>query len=97
MYQAKNHNLTATHHFVEMLELRQNRIVPDIDGIHTLMATQEPVYIEEQTDDKFKLFYSVDVEYDLIIVISCKNFSPYNINLITVHQQEAKRRPVKND
>ena len=55
-----------------MLELRQNHIVLDNDGIHTLMSTRKPVYVEEQTNDKFKLFYSIDVEYDLVVVISCK-------------------------
>lgn len=92
MYHAKNHDLITTSHFLEMLELRQNGIVPDFDGICVLMATQSPVKIEEQTDDKFKLFYSIDDKYDLIIVIVCIIISPSKVRLITVHQQESKRR-----
>ncbi len=79
-----------------MLELRQNGIVPDFDGICVLMATQGPVKIEEQTDGKFKLFYSIDDKYDLIIVIVCIIASPSKVRLITVHQQESKRRSGEN-
>lgn len=96
MSHAKDYKLVLTRHYLEMLELRQSNIVPDNDGIHTLMSIQKPVFIEEQMDDKFKLYYNIDVEYDLIIVISRKSFSPEKITLITVHQQEAKRRPSKN-
>lgn len=90
---AKNSTLIKTRHYIEMLELRQNGIVPDDDGIIDLLSTQTPVYIERQTNDNFKLFYSIDVTYDLIIVMSCKSTSPYKIALITIHQQEARRRP----
>lgn len=96
MSYAKEYKLVATRHYLEMVESRQNNIVPDNDGIRTLMSNQKPVYVEEQSDDKFKLYYSIDATYDLIIVISWKSFSPDRINLITVHQQEAKRRPGKN-
>lgn len=96
MCHAKDYKLVTTQHFIQMLKLRKNDIVPDINGIHALMSTQKPVHVEEQIDDKFKLYYSIDVEYDLIIVISRTRFSPEKINLITVHQQEAKRRPSNN-
>jgi len=89
---AKNHTLIRTQHFIEQVLLRQNNIVPDDEGIQYLMATQIPVYIEKQEGDTFKLFYSIDKIYDLIIVISCKHLSPYRILLVTVHQRAAKRR-----
>ena len=91
MFHAKNHDFITTHHFLEMLELRQNDIVPDFDGICALMATQKPVKIEKQTDDKFKLYYSIDNKYDLIVVVAIIA-SPSKVRLITVHQQESKRR-----
>lgn len=93
---AKNNNLIFTLHYIEMVELRKNRIVPDNDGIRTLMSTQVPVHVEEQTKDKFKLFYSIDDKYDLIIVVSRKSLNPDKISIITVHQQEAKRRRGNN-
>jgi hypothetical protein len=90
---AKNHTIIRTRHYIEKIELRQNGIVPDDAGIQCLLSTQLPVYIKKQTNDTFKLFYSIDIIYDLIIVISIQNISPHKISLITVHQQEAKRRP----
>jgi hypothetical protein len=92
---AKNNTLIRTNHYINQVKLRQNGIVPDDDGIIYLMSTETPVHIEKQPNDRFKLFYIIDVTYDLIIVISIKSYSPRTINLITVHQQEAKRRPGK--
>lgn len=89
---AKNRTLVRTNHYIEQVALRQNSIVPDDNGIHDLMAAQVPVHIEKQGSDTFKLFYSIDGTYDLIIVVSCKHTSPYRIALVTVHQQAAKRR-----
>jgi hypothetical protein len=90
---AKNSTFIRKQHFIDQLELRQNNIVPDNDGILKIMSTEAPALIEKQTGDKFKLFYNIDINYDLIIVISQKSFSPDIIYLITVYQQEVKRRP----
>ncbi|WP_292374118.1 hypothetical protein [Methanosarcina sp. UBA411] len=89
---AKSNNLIFTSHSIDMLELRQNRIVPDKDGLRNLLSTQLPVYVEKQSNVKFKLFYSIDDKYDLITVVVHKSFNPDKISIITVHQQEAKRR-----
>jgi hypothetical protein len=94
---AKNRTLIRTYHYIEQMERRHNNIVPDDDGIHHLMATQVPVYIEKRDGDKFKLFYNIDLEYDLIVVISYKTASPIKIALVTVHQQEIKRRLGNSD
>jgi hypothetical protein len=100
MFHAKNYNLIMTRHFIEMLELRQNNIVPDNDGIHTLMSTHNPVYIEKQTNDKFKLFYSIDLEYDLIVVLLA-SVNEFNAQLriprIVFFQQNMLRYCIENN
>lgn len=93
MSSAKNNTLIKTLHYLEQVELRQNEIVPDDVGIQNLMSTKTPIHIEKQTGDRFKLLYNIDLKYDLVIVVSYKNFSKDNISLITVYQQESKRRP----
>lgn len=91
---AKNNTVIKTRHYLEQVELRQNQLVPDDAGVHELLLNQKPVCIAKgRTDDSFILFYSIDVVYDLAIVISVKNFSLCQIALLTIHKQKAKRRP----
>lgn len=75
----KNRTLIRTFHYLEQVKRRHNNIVPDDEGIHHLMATQTPVYMEKRDVDKYKLFYNIDLESDLIIVISYKTTSPIRI------------------
>jgi hypothetical protein len=94
MTSAKNNTVVKTRHYLEQVELRQNQIVPDDAGVNELLLKQKPVCIAKgRTDDSFILFYSIDVVYDLAIVISVKNFSSCKIALLTIHKQKAKRRP----
>ncbi len=51
----------------------------------------------KQSETKFKIFYSIDEEYDLIIVVEVRDTDPVKINLITVYKQEAKRRVRMDD
>lgn len=92
---AKNHTFYITRHFSDDCAFREDEVVPDIEGIHNLMATQTPVHIEKGTNDTYMLYYSINLRYDLIIVISWNNFYPEQIKLITRYPKLTKRRPGK--
>ncbi|RXA19638.1 hypothetical protein EQO05_08545 [Methanosarcina sp. MSH10X1] len=97
MSSAKNNTIIKTWHYMEQVTLRQDSVVPDDDGVQALLSSKKPVCIAKgKTDDSFILFYDVDVVYDLMIVISVKSIkksSSYQIFLLTIHRQNAKRRP----
>lgn len=97
MSHAKNYDLIIAPHFITRLEQRRSDIVPDEKGLYILMSTKKPVHVEEQSDDRFKLFYSIDAKYDLIINLSFRNSNPNKIVLITIYPQEAKRRANRNE
>ncbi|SNY17085.1 MULTISPECIES: hypothetical protein [Methanohalophilus] len=84
--------LHYTAHFIKRWEARLSYYFSEIEDIYDVIANQTPVGIIIQDEGKFKVHYTIDVVYDLIIVLSIKRLNPFEISLVTSYKQRANRR-----
>lgn len=67
--------------------------MPDIDGIHKMLISSDPVAISNQEGEKFEILFNLNEDYDLALVVSVKDTNPeIIIRLITCYKKERKRR-----
>ncbi len=71
---------------------RKSDIYPDLNGIIKIILNEIPLGILKQSEDKFKLIYNLNNDYDYIIIISVKRTNPLRINLVSCFPEESRRR-----
>lgn len=85
-------NLHSTDHFMIRVDERKSDIYPDLNGIIKIILNETPLGILKQSEDKFKLIYNLNKDYDYIIIISVKKTNPLRINLVSCFPEESRRR-----
>ncbi|AEF96335.1 hypothetical protein [Methanotorris igneus] len=93
---AKEENFQKTKHFKIRYKCR-NKKLPEESEFINILLTKKPVGILKQGVDKFKVYYELDEEYDMIVILSIKNTNPLKINLITVFPSKRSRRERDDD
>ncbi|WAI01105.1 hypothetical protein [Methanogenium organophilum] len=89
----KSENITSSTHFNIRFEERKDDVMPDIDGIHKMLISSDPVAISNQEGEKFEILFNLNEDYDLALVVSVKDTNPeIIIRLITCYKKERKRR-----
>jgi hypothetical protein len=89
-------NLHSTDHFMIRVDERKSDIYPDLNGIIKIILNDTPLDILKQSEDKFKLIYNLNKDYDYIIIISLKKTNPLRINLVSCFPEESRRRRREN-
>jgi len=85
-------NLHTTKHFQLRFNQRKDKIHPDIKGIYTTIINEKPVMISKQDNNKFKLGYELNDDYDLTIVVSINTQRSLSINLVTCYIEGSEKR-----
>lgn len=88
---ASEDNFIVTEHFLKRLESRKSKDFPDLNGILDIAMNKKPVGILIQSEEKFKVYYSTNNVYDLVVVFAIKNTNPVRIALVTCYKQDTKR------
>ncbi|WFN35232.1 hypothetical protein L1S32_03680 [Methanogenium sp. S4BF] len=89
----KSENIRSSTHFNIRFEERKDDVMPDIDGIHKMLISSDPVAISNQEGEKFEILFNLNEDYDLALVVSVKDTNPeIIISLITCYKKERKRR-----
>ena len=86
----KESDLIFTKHFIDKYHERINE-VPNIKVIVSMLLTCSPNFSEPEEEDKYKLYYNLTEESDLIIIIVLAE----NPRLITLYSQPTYRRSLK--
>ena len=86
----KESDLIFTKHFIDKYHERINE-VPNIKVIVIMLLTCSPNFSEPEEEDKYKLYYNLTEESDLIIIIVLAE----NPRLITLYSQPTYRRSQK--
>lgn len=89
-------NLHETEHFTIRIRQRKDHMQSDTNEIYAIILNEKPVGILKQDDEKFKLCYELDRDYDLTIIISIRNSKPLTINLVTCYKEKSKKRGRKD-
>lgn len=90
--QINEKNLHRTKHFKIRFDQRKDKICPDLKGICTTIINEKPVAISKQDNEKFKLGYELNDEYDLIIIVSINTKKSISINLVTCYIEGSVKR-----
>ena len=86
-------NIRSSGHFMIRHEERMDDSMPDIDGIHKMLISEEPVAVSKQDDDKFEILFNLNENYDLALVVSVMETNPeIVIKLITCYKKNIGRR-----
>jgi len=86
----KESDLIFTKHFIDRYHERINE-VPNIKVIANMLLTCSPNFSEPEEEDKYKLYYNLTEESDLIIIIVLAK----NPRLLTLYSQPTYRRSQK--
>jgi hypothetical protein len=91
----KERNITYKKHFLNRLDTRSkyNDFIPtDINEFKKMILNRNPALVL-YANDAFQLFYNMNEEYDLIVILSVNRIkNPIKINFITLLPQAAYRR-----
>lgn len=94
--QINEKNLHPTKHFKVRFNQRKDKIYPDLKGIYTTIINEKPVTISKQDNEKFKLGYELNVDYDLTIIVSINTKKSISINLVTCYVEGSNKRRRKD-
>lgn len=94
--QINEKNLHPTKHFKVRFNQRKDKICPDLKGIYTTIINEKPVTISKQDNEKFKLGYELNVDYDLTIIVSINTKKSISINLVTCYVEGSNKRRRKD-
>jgi len=72
----KRQNLICTSHFRIRFEERRDDDMPDIDGMHELLVSGDPVAISNQEEDKFEILFNLNEDYDLALIVAVDDTNP---------------------
>jgi hypothetical protein len=86
----KESDLIFAKHFIDRYHERINE-VPNIKVIANMLLTCSPNFSEPEEEDKYKLYYNLTEESDLIIIIVLAK----NPRLLTLYSQPTYRRSQK--
>jgi len=50
--------------------------MPDIDGMHELLVSGDPVAISNQEEDKFEILFNLNEDYDLALIVAVDDTNP---------------------
>ncbi|ADN37077.1 conserved hypothetical protein [Methanolacinia petrolearia DSM 11571] len=89
----KPENIKSSKHFAIRHEERKDKTIPDIEGIHQMLISGEPVSVSKQDNEKFEIMFNLNENHDLVMVVAVKSTNPeIIINLITCYKKEINRR-----
>jgi hypothetical protein len=93
----KERNITYKKHFLFRLETRskQNSFIPtDIKEFKKMVINRYPtLVIYENEDAKFQVYYNLNEEYDLIVILAIMHIrKPVRIRFITLYPQSVYDR-----
>lgn len=63
-----------------------------ITEVYRIIFDCTPVGILQQDEQKFKVLYSYNEDYDLIIIFSVKELKPIKYSLVTCFKEASKKR-----
>ena len=90
-------NIHKTEHFNLRVQHRKKHIPQDINELYSKILNEKPVSISKQDENKFKLGYELNEDYDLTIILSIKTRKSLTINLVTCYIEQSKKRMRKDD
>jgi len=93
----KERNITYSKHFLLRLKLRSKHndfILADTKEFKKMIINRYPTHVEYENEDaKFQVFYNMNEEYDLIVILAIKHIrKPIRINFVTLHPQATRIR-----
>ncbi|MBP1908275.1 hypothetical protein [Methanolobus bombayensis] len=83
-------NIHETMHFRKRIETRFGEEFSK-EVYHTIFDCT-PVGILQQNEQKFKVLYRYNEDYDLIIIFGVKDLDPIQYSLVTCFKEASKRR-----
>lgn len=63
-----------------------------IEEVYKIIFDRTPVGILQQDEQKFKVLYPYNKDYDLIIIFSVKEIKPIKYSLVTCFKEASKKR-----
>ncbi|MCS3923412.1 hypothetical protein [Methanosalsum natronophilum] len=85
-------NITFSNHFVKRAHERNLDNLKNKANLHDMFSREIPERIVNQENNKFKVVYTYNNKYDVVMVISVKSTNKFSISLVTCFLQEVERR-----